>query len=101
MCRNYPGVLELSPKEKTVLRSFGEPTFSRCAILRNSLKMRDRALGSISNPVVIEDHRLQRKIMVLTMEMTCEVAVHVVDGDEILSDDKSCGFMIGGEIGKF
>jgi len=33
----------------------------------------------------------------LTMEMACEVAVQVVDADEILSDDKSCGFMIGGE----
>jgi hypothetical protein len=34
------------------------------------------------------------------MAMDSEVAVHVVDGDKIVSDDKCCGFMIGGEIEK-
>ena len=34
------------------------------------------------------------------MVMHSEVAVHVVDGDKIVSDDKCCGFMIGGEIEK-
>jgi len=43
------------------------------------LKSRDIALGSISNPVVIAAHHLQ----CLTMEMACEVAVQVVDGDEM------------------
>jgi hypothetical protein len=39
-------------------------------------------------------------MIVLATAMDVAVAVHVVDGDKIVSDDKCCGFMIGGEIEK-
>ena len=76
-------MFELSPKEKTVLSSFGAPKFSRCAILRNSLKRGDRTLGSIPNPVVIADHHLEGNIIVFVMEIASEVAAHVVVGIQL------------------